>query len=50
MARDRDLDRVEALVSRIEQAGVEDNWTRIAILDGWLALGAYERIQDTAPG
>jgi len=45
-----DLDRVEALVRRIEQAGVEDNWTRIAILDGWLALGAYEQIQDTAPG
>ena len=44
-----DLDRVEVLVNRLEQSAGQDNWTRIAILDGWLALGAYERIQDTAP-
>ena len=45
-----DLDRVEALIRRYEPSAVEDNWTKIALLDGWLALGAYERIQDTAPG
>jgi class 3 adenylate cyclase len=44
-----DLDRVEALITRIEQSAVQDNWTRISILDGWLALGAHERIKDTAP-
>ena len=45
-----DLDRVEALIGRVDPSAVQDNWARIAILDGWLALGAYERIQDTAPG
>jgi hypothetical protein len=45
-----DLDRVGALVGRLEQSAVQDNWTRIAILDGWLALGAYARIEDNASG
>ena len=50
LARSRgDLDRVEALIGRLEPPTVHDSWTRIAILDGWLALGEYEKKEKNAP-
>jgi hypothetical protein len=43
-----DLDRVETLISGLEQSGTWDHWTRIGILEGWAALGEHQRIEETA--
>ena len=45
-----DLTRVEALVNHLEQPATHDNWARIDILGGLIALGELTQIEDKAPG